>query len=1214
MLGPLEEALSDSALASSDRERVKLAHRNGLRLLRLVNSVLDFSRIEAGRAEASFEPTDVGALTAELASNFRAATARAGLDLIIETPPEPVFVELDRDMWEKIVLNLLSNAFKFTFEGHIRVSVRPTNTGEAVELAVSDTGTGIAEDELPRLFERFHRVEGAEGRSFEGSGIGLALVRDLVKLHGGAIGVRSHPGQGSTFTVIIPFSSQSAGRINATAGARALASPTRSVAFVEEALRWLPSDRDAEQSAIEEASARFGRSLGRVLLADDNADMRGYVQRLLTAEGFLVEPVANGQLALEAAERTPPDLILADVMMPKLDGFGLLAAIRANPVFRDIPVILLSARAGEEARVEGLEAGADDYLTKPFAARELVARVRTNLTLARERREIALRALNIGLEAEVDQRVEAEAGLARAAAIAAAQNTILELAVGDTALDQTLDAIVRTVEALSTSGVLASILVLDADGVHLRQGAAPSLPSDYNAAIDGLAIGPEVGSCGAAAYTRQPVYVTDVGQDPRWRDFRGLAAFHGLRACWSIPIFSRHGAVLGTFAMYHREPREPTLEDLEIVDFVVRTASLVLEQNQSAEAIRASEARYRQIVEGADEFAMVTLDDHGIITTWNRGAERMLGYAAEEAIGQPGAMVFTLEDQAQAAPDREMDRAISNGRAVNERWHVRKDGSRFWGSGLMMPLSGGQSGFLKIFRDRTAEHEAEAAVRRLNETLETRVAETSAELDRAWRLSQDIFGVADTRGYFFRTNPAWEKVLGWTEEEIASTPFLELVHPDDLEKTREALAGLEAGKSALRFENRYRHKDGGYRHLSWSAVPEHGHYYCVARDITEQTEQAAILQSVQDALRQSQKMEAMGQLTGGVAHDFNNLLTPIVGALDLLQRRQLGGEREQRLISGAVQSAERAKTLVQRLLAFARRQPLQAVAVDIGALVRDMADLVASTTGPQIKVVVEAPDDLPAASADPNQLEMALLNLAVNARDAMPEGGTLRISARADQVGAGAGAPRGLRGGDYIRISVADTGAGMSPETAARAIEPFFSTKGIGKGTGLGLSMVHGLASQLGGALTIQSRVGMGTNVELWLPRSAAAIVSRPTATGAPELNAVGTVLLVDDEELVRLSTADMLTDLGYAVVDVASAEDALQLLHQGQTFTLLVTDHLMPGMSGADLAHEVSIIRPGMPVLLVSGYADNEGVEADLPRLTKPFRKDELAASLAEL
>ena len=371
-------------------------------------------------------------------------------------------------------------------------------------------------------------------------------------------------------------------------------------------------------------------------------------------------------------------------------------------------------------------------------------------------------------------------------------------------------------------------------------------------------------------------------------------------------------------------------------------------------------------------------------------------------------------------------------------------------------------------------------------------------------------------------------------------------------------------------------------------------------------------EEAQAALRQSQKMEAMGQLTGGVAHDFNNLLTPIIGSLDMLVRKNVGTDRERRLIEGALQSAERARTLVQRLLAFARRQPLQPVPVDIPTLIEGMVDLVSSTTGPTIKLVVDVPADLPPAIGDSNQLEMAVLNLAVNARDAMPEGGTLTISASRESIRTQHRS--GLRTGHYLRLSVADTGLGMDEATLAQAVEPFFSTKGIGKGTGLGLSMVHGLASQLGGALTIQSSVGSGTDVELWLPQSAVAVEDGREPEQVALTVASGVALLVDDEALVRMSVADMLSDLGYDVIEAESGEDAMRVVCTGRHIDLVITDHLMPGITGTELIRQIRALRPPMPALLVSGYAKMEALDAGLPRLTKPFRKDELAACLRQV
>ena len=394
MIGNLEAALAGQDLPENERQQLDVAHRNSLRLLKLVNSMLDFSRIEAGRTQATYQPTDVAALTAELASNFRSACDRAGLRLVVDCPPlaEPVY--LDPGMWEKIVLNLLSNAFKFTFEGEIAVRLRESD-GQ-MELSVQDTGVGIPKSELPRLFERFHRIAGQKSRSYEGSGIGLALVQELVKLLGGEIRAESEAGVGTTFTIQVPFGTAHLPKERVETAENLSSTSIRADAYVEEALHWI-----AEEPATFEVTPERAHSSGdlpvlregtRIILADDNADMRGYVRRLLGPRCD-VQTVADGQQALDAIRIKRPDLVLTDVMMPNLNGFELLHAIRADSDLRDIPVIMLSARAGEESRVEGLDAGADDYLVKPFSARELIARVSSLLELTRVRQEslIALR-------------------------------------------------------------------------------------------------------------------------------------------------------------------------------------------------------------------------------------------------------------------------------------------------------------------------------------------------------------------------------------------------------------------------------------------------------------------------------------------------------------------------------------------------------------------------------------------------------------------------------------------------------------------------------------------------------------------------------------------------------------------------------------------------------------------------------------------------------
>ena len=390
IMGPVEElrARLDPADKAAAQE-LDVIYRNGLRLGKLVNTLLDFSRIKAGRMQASFEPLDLGAFTTELASVFQSAIERAGMRYEVDCPSLSAPVYIDREMWEKVVFNLLSNALKFTFGGTVSVSLREQN-GQAA-LRVADTGVGIAAAEIPRLFDRFHRIENAPSRSNEGSGIGLALVRELVGLHGGTITAESTENVGTTFTVRLPFGHGHLPEGNVVAASGSHTGPTAANPFLAEAMRWLPSDQIAEETAPTAPVARIARRgadgkpvAARVLLADDNADMREYLQRLLRP-GYEVTTVTDGQAALEAARANPPNIIISDVMMPRMGGLQLVAALRADLRTADVPVLLLSARAGQEAAIEGLEAGADDYLVKPFSAAELLARVRANVELARVR-------------------------------------------------------------------------------------------------------------------------------------------------------------------------------------------------------------------------------------------------------------------------------------------------------------------------------------------------------------------------------------------------------------------------------------------------------------------------------------------------------------------------------------------------------------------------------------------------------------------------------------------------------------------------------------------------------------------------------------------------------------------------------------------------------------------------------------------------------------
>jgi PAS domain S-box-containing protein len=538
--------------------------------------------------------------------------------------------------------------------------------------------------------------------------------------------------------------------------------------------------------------------------------------------------------------------------------------------------------------------------------------------------------------------------------------------------------------------------------------------------------------------------------------------------------------------------------------------------------------------------------------------------------------------------------------------------------------SAGELDFIRDVAERTRiaveRRRSQQALRDLTASLERQVEDRTEALQRSEARLHSIFdtsyqyqGLMALDGTLLNANTASLEGIRSKLEDVVGKPFWDTPWfsgtPGMSDAVRDAITAVARGETVRR--ELHVNLPIGWRSFDFTMRPlrdEHGDIVAIVPEAVDITER----RQAEDALRQSQKLEAMGQLTGGVAHDFNNLLTPIVGSLDLLRRRGVGGDREQRLIDGALQSADRAKTLVQRLLAFARRQPLQTTSVDVAGLVTGMADLVASTTGPQIKVVVDVADGVPAARADANQLEMAILNLAVNARDVMSDGGTLRISAAGETIAPGHRS--GLNPGAYVRLSVADTGTGMDEATLARAVEPFFSTKGIGKGTGLGLSMVHGLASQLGGALALSSKPGLGTNVELWLPRAPEPVETEPSPVVPAAGSGKGTVLLVDDEVLIRMSTADMLAEAGYEVVEAGSAEEALKLFDGGARIDMLVTDHMMSGMTGGELAHVVRDRRPDLPVLIISGYAETDGMPSDLPRLTKPFREADLIAVVRQM
>ncbi|WP_339913739.1 PAS domain-containing protein [uncultured Brevundimonas sp.] len=1100
-----------------------------------------------------------------------------------------------------------------------------------------------------------------------------------------------------------------------------------------------------------------------------------------------------------------------------------------------------------------------------------------------------------------------------------AQRRVLELAVQDAPLTDTLGELLTTIEEQAQGGMIGSILLLDRDGQHLRHGAGPNLPDEYNRAIDGVAIGQNVGSCGTAAFLKEPVFVSDIADDVRWADFRDLALSHGLRACWSTPILSTNGAVLGTFAMYYREPREPHAGDLELVDVTTRSASLLIERHTAAIALRESEARFKFALDAAS--AVGTWD-------WDVKADRVYAdphfarlYSVDPDRAARGAPVaeFTSSiheaDQAQVAAGMEQALAagedfqseyrlvlpggqvrwvLARGRAyhdsqgepvrfpgvvlditdrkqdeagrqalidMNDRWrdlrdpseiayvaaevlgqtlglsragygtidpgtetveiqrdwtapevkslagvrHFRDYGSfindlkrgetvvfsdtetdprnasaakalkavaaraivnmpvlesgrlvamlflnaaevREWSSGELalirevaertrttverargalelaasealfrsvaeaMPgfvwsadtagqldytsprwldysgdggtegLGEGWAGFVHpddlagalerwqssiqtgdlyeiefrlrrkdgiyrwwLVRAVPVRDDADAITRwigsaadideivaarevlaRARDDLERTVEATTAERDRLWTLSRDPFLIADSEGRWLSVSPVWTELLGWSEQELVGRNPAWMEHPDDTSETHEQLDRLASGDPILRYENRFRTRDGDYRWFSWTAVPDGALIYAVARDVTAEKAAAAALQEAESQLRQSQKMEAVGQLTGGIAHDFNNMLAVVMGSLELLDRRlDKEDNRARRYVEAASEGARRAALLTQRLLAFSRQQPLQPVPVDANRLVGGMSDLLRRALGTDIRLETVLAGGVWGVHVDPNQLENVILNLAVNARDAMPDGGHLMIETQnAHLDDRYVAAEIGVAPGQYVLIAVTDSGSGMSSDVIAKAFDPFFTTKEVGKGTGLGLSQVYGFIKQSQGHVRIYSEPGQGTTIKLYLPRLTDTDATTPEEDDTTKL-VLGekheVVLVVEDEPAVRRFSVEALTELGYGVLEADGAPAALRLLEQHPDISLLFTDVVMPDVNGARLAEAARRLRPDLKVLFTTGYTRNAVVhngvlDPGVELIGKPFSVEDLSAKVRNI
>ncbi len=528
-------------------------------------------------------------------------------------------------------------------------------------------------------------------------------------------------------------------------------------------------------------------------------------------------------------------------------------------------------------------------------------------------------------------------------------------------------------------------------------------------------------------------------------------------------------------------------------------------------------------------------------------------------------------------------------------------------------------------RTLAALRASQASLRELNADLERQVAARSQARSRTWEVTPDLMGALNSRGYFETSNPAWITVLGWTPEEVASMSIWELLHPDDIERTRGGFNLTQLGQPAISFPNRYRAKDGSYHWISWVGVPEDGLVYCVGRDITEERVAAAELLSAQEALRHAQKMEAVGQLTGGLAHDFNNLLAGISGSIEVISALVKRGKLSDidRFIDAAQSSTRRAAALTQRLLAFSRRQTLDPKATNVNRLVASMEDLIRRAVGPTVHLEVVGAGGLWATKVDPSQLENALLNLCINARDAMsPHGGRLTLETANKWLDEQGAKERDLAPGQYVSLCVTDTGTGMEPGVIARAFDPFFTTKPLGEGTGLGLSMVYGFARQSGGQVRIYSEMGKGTTMCLYLPRH----LGDTEEAGSIETAYVGqpgsgeTVLVVDDEPTVRMLVRELLVENGLTPLEAGDGPTALKILRSNIRIDLVITDVGLPGgLNGRQVVDAARVTRPNLKVLFITGYAENAAIgnrllEPGMELLTKPFVMTTLGNRIRDL
>jgi two-component system, cell cycle sensor histidine kinase and response regulator CckA len=770
---------------------------------------------------------------------------------------------------------------------------------------------------------------------------------------------------------------------------------------------------------------------------------------------------------------------------------------------------------------------------------------------------------------------------------------ILERIATNAPVAGTLDEIVRWVEE-QMPGARASLLTLDADGKRLHAASVRSLPAAYNAAIDGLEVGPNEGSCGTAAFSRRAVFVNDIATDPLWEKYRALALPLGLRACWSTPVLSRRRAdrevVLGTFAVYFDSIKEPDGEHREILEQAEYLVCIAIEAAVSLSELREGEARFRTFVDHAtDAFFLHAID--GTIVDVNRNACLSLGYTRDELIG---ALPSLFDAAATAEAIQEVMTLVATGETAScETNYRRKDGTLFPVEVRVRAFDdGGERQVLSFARDISERRRAERAL-----------LDSAEALRRAQQIARLGNWVFDLPTASFSGSPEASRILGWRPGEGSMNELARAVHPDDLERATRGWTAMLRGK---RYDIEHRivvHGEVRWIHV-W-AEPSRTNLEGVVSELSGVMQDVTERRELEEQLRQSQKMEAVGLLAGGAAHDFNNLLTIINGYADILLATLPPSDREREDVEAIRDAGQRAAALTGQLLAFSRRSAVSPVSLNLNELTNRLVRMFERLIGDNIVLETTLDPDLYRAYADESHLEQVLMNLVVNARDALPSGGTITIATR--------NLPLTQDGERRIELEVRDNGEGMTEEVAARVFEPFFTTKEPGRGTGLGLATVFGIVGQAGGTITVESAIAKGTSFTVVLPATSRSTDAR-SLKEQEEARGNETILVVEDDAHVRRLACRALEMFGYTVLTAGNGEDAMVLVRSNsQKIHALLTDVVMPGMGAKALAEGLCEERPNLRVIYMSGHTHDEvaqhGIAVDEHAFVqKPFTPRSLA------